>query len=230
MSYRVRGPLSIDAAIASVSPSQVILSPRGDRLAFTLDLGAAQPLFLMEAAGGWPRRITPDDGRYGRPAWAPDGRRLASVLENALWRINDDGLDRARLYEHPAGVSEPEWSPDGATIAFRSRERGWDQIWSVPFAGGAARRLTMVAADNGAPRWSPGARFLRTAPYAGTCVRRISSAWTRPRGASATSRPAAVATTSRRAGRQAAAGSPSSPSVTASCTCTCDGATARSAN
>src|SRR5581483_10322160 len=160
MSYRVRGPLSIDAVIASPSPAQSVLSPRGDRLAFTLEQGEAQPLYLMDAAGGWPLRLTPDTGRYGRPSFSPDGRRLATVLDNALWTLNDAGLERKRLYAHPAGVSEPAWSPDGATIAVRSRERGWDQIWSVPIAGGAAARLTTPPADNGPPQWSPGARFL----------------------------------------------------------------------
>ncbi len=160
MSYRVRGPLSIDAAIANPSPAQVTLAPRGDRLAFTLELGDAQPLFLMNAAGGWPVRLTPDAGRYGRPVWSPDGRRLATVLDGALWTMNDGGLERTRVYAHPAGVSEPAWSPDGASLAFRSRERGWDQIWTVPFAGGAATRLTAEPADNGPPQWSPGARLL----------------------------------------------------------------------
>src|SRR5581483_11940469 len=154
MSYRVRGPLSIDAVIASPSPAQSVLSPRGDRLAFTLEQGEAQPLYLMDAAGGWPLRLTPDTGRYGRPSFSPDGRRLATVLDNALWTLNDAGLERKRLYAHPAGVSEPAWSPDGATIAVRSRERGWDQIWSVPIAGGAATRLTTTPADNGPPQWS----------------------------------------------------------------------------
>ncbi|HLZ72170.1 MAG TPA: S9 family peptidase [Dehalococcoidia bacterium] len=160
MSYRVRGPLSIAAAIADPSPAQVTLSPRGDRLAFTLELDEAQPLYLLDAAGGWPLRLTPDAGRYGRPAFSPDGRRLAAVLDNALWTLNDGGLERTRVYAHPAGVSEPAWSPDGATIAFRSRERGWDQVWSVPFAGGTATRLSGTPADNGPPQWSPGARFL----------------------------------------------------------------------
>ncbi|HEY7293575.1 MAG TPA: S9 family peptidase, partial [Dehalococcoidia bacterium] len=160
MSYRVRGPLTIDTAIANPSPAQVTLSPRGERLAFCLDLGDAQPLYLMSAAGGWPARITPDVGRYERPTWAPDGHRLATVHDNALWTLNEGGLERTRIYAHPAGVSEPAWSPDGATIAFRSRERGWDQIWTVPFAGGAAHRLSEAAADNGPPQWSPGARTL----------------------------------------------------------------------
>ncbi len=160
MRYRVRGPLSIDAAIASPSPAQAVLSPRGDRLAFALELGEAQPIYLMDAAGGWPLRLTPDAGRYGRPAFSPDGRRLASVLDNALCTMTAAGLERKRLYAHPGGVSEPAWSPDGATIAFRSRERGWDQIWSLPIAGGPSSRLTTIPADNGPPQWSPGARFL----------------------------------------------------------------------
>src|SRR5262249_53887216 len=98
--------------------------------------------------------------RYGRPAWSPDGRRLATVSENALYRMNDNGTGVQRLHEHPAGIAEPAWSPDGATIAFRSRGRGWDQLWRVPFDGGTPRRLTATPADNDSLQWSPGARFL----------------------------------------------------------------------
>jgi dipeptidyl aminopeptidase/acylaminoacyl peptidase len=160
MGTRSQGPLTVDLIAGLSSPANWTLSPRGDQVAFTQELGEAQQLFRMAADGGWPFRITPELKRYGRPAWSPDGRRLATVSENALYRMNDDGTGVQRLHEHPAGIAEPAWSPDGATIAFRSRGRGWDQLWSVPFDGGTPRRLTATPDDNDSLQWSPGARFL----------------------------------------------------------------------
>ncbi len=154
------GPLTTEIVAAHASPSNWVLAPHGDRVAFTIDSGDVQALYVMPADGGWPARITPDVKRYGRPAWAPDGHRLVAVSGNTLYRMRDDGTDFTALYEHPAGIQEPVWSPDGATIAFRSRERGWDHVWSIGFDGGIARRLTTEAADYDSMQWSPGARFI----------------------------------------------------------------------
>ncbi|MHB8574373.1 MAG: S9 family peptidase [Dehalococcoidia bacterium] len=155
-----RGPLTIDAVAGHTSPGNWALSPRGDQVAFTRETGEAQLISRMPVSGGWPVRITPELKRYGRPSWSPDGRRLATVADKALYRMTDTGAEVVRLFEHPAGMSEPAWSPDGATIAFRSRERGWDQIWTIGIDGGAAHRLTTLPADNADLQWSPGARFI----------------------------------------------------------------------
>src|SRR5690348_6336977 len=104
-----RGPLTVDLVAGHSSPANWVLSPRGDRVAFTQEAGQAQQLYCMPVSGGWPLRVTPALKRYGRPAWSPDGRRLASVADNALYRMNADGTDLVRLYEHPAGLSDPAW-------------------------------------------------------------------------------------------------------------------------
>jgi|SRR5579875_839110 len=155
-----RGPLSPALIVGLASPNNAALSPRGDAIAYTLDERDAQRLYCIPVTGGWPRLITPELRRFGRPAWAPDGRRLVAVADNTLWRIHVDGTAPRALYTHPAGVSAPAWSPDGASIAFRCRARGWDQIWTIGFDGGAPRLLTATPADHDQIAWSPGARFI----------------------------------------------------------------------
>lgn len=60
-----------------------------------------------------------------------------------------------------ARISDPQLSPDGRTVAFvvetpdveaNTRPR---QIWTVPLAGGDARKLTSEGDRNERPRWSP---------------------------------------------------------------------------
>jgi Tol biopolymer transport system component len=67
------------------------------------------------------------------------------------------------VHEHPYSDFSPEWSPDGAWIAFPALVSGQDtHVFIVPTAGGDVRR---IAGPNGPldavwPRWSPDSRRL----------------------------------------------------------------------
>ena len=60
-------------------------SPDGATLAFVSarhpdwDLEMANDVYLVEAVGGAPRRLTQGGGSFGRVSWAPDGARLAAT-------------------------------------------------------------------------------------------------------------------------------------------------------
>jgi len=51
---------------------------------------------------------------------------------------------------------EPAVSPDGTTVSFSFQ----GDIWTVPFTGGKAERLTIHEAYEGTPRWSPDGNFI----------------------------------------------------------------------
>jgi len=58
-------------------------------------------------------------------------------------------------------VGSPALSPDGKTVAYTvsvydmEENRGNGDVWTVPLAGGAPRRLTTNKASDGSPAWSP---------------------------------------------------------------------------
>ena len=73
-----------------------------------------------------------------------------------LFTIDTDGTSDARIsIELPGEAIHPDWSPDGARLAFASNRDGADEIYLLPAAGGAPRRLTSERWDDAVPcLWS----------------------------------------------------------------------------
>jgi dipeptidyl aminopeptidase/acylaminoacyl peptidase len=97
---------------------------------------------------------------------SPDGRRLVYVLTTAdwkanreighVWRVNIDGTETMQLTNGIQGEHDPEWSPDGASIAFvATRDSGIAQIYLIANAGGEGRPLTHHATSVSDITWSP---------------------------------------------------------------------------
>ena len=94
-------------------------------------------------------------GYYRFPAI--HGEQLAFACEDDLWLIQL-GEDRAhRLTASPAGeLSQPAFSPDGATLAFVGKHEGpAAEIYTVPAVGGDLRRITWHGARCASPAWRP---------------------------------------------------------------------------
>ena len=92
---------------------------------------------------------------------SPDGQFVAFVSEQAgnrdIWIKPLSGGDEIQVTHDAADDFDPDWSPDGSTIVFRSY-RGTGGLYTVPAFGGSAIRFN----DFGyRPRWSPdGTRIL----------------------------------------------------------------------
>lgn len=81
-----------------------------------------------------------------------DGRRIAFVRDDAIWRGRLDGSGQHRLTRPPKGMdSDPAWSGDGRTIFFTRDVGGSWSIFSVRIDGTGLRRLT-----KGAGNWNLG--------------------------------------------------------------------------
>ena len=81
-------------------------------------------LYLVDTAGGKPRRLTSSKGNESAPAFSPDGRWIAFVAkrgddkEPQLYVIGTGGGEAVRVGDVPTGVSAPKWFPDSRRIAF----------------------------------------------------------------------------------------------------------------
>ena len=88
-------------------------------------------IWLVDSAGGEPRRFTTGPKRDTKPRWSPDGTRLAFLSERdgqakvQLYVMPTAGGEPTRLTDCPNGVMSYVWSPDGTCIAFVARVGGW---------------------------------------------------------------------------------------------------------
>ena len=137
-------------------------SPDGKQVVFAATPGQAE-LWLVDASGGDPSRLLETVDSFSSPGWSPDGREIAFALRDVgggkdLWKVSSSGGDPVRLTE--GGVvsrrwDHVRWSPDGSRVAFGSEKAENGDVWTVPAAGGSARRVTIASEDDGMMSWSP---------------------------------------------------------------------------
>src|SRR5580693_7740936 len=69
--------------------------------------------------------------------------RVAFTYLGDIWLADADGKNVQRLTVHKARDVYPRFSPDGRWIAFSSDREGNMDVFVIPAAGGAVRRLTI---------------------------------------------------------------------------------------
>lgn len=139
--------------------------------------GSPDAVRLEEVPAGGAAQINNDHG------FSPDGRRLAfSHAEPAPGTSPDSAWLASRVYVIPAAGRAPNggslapvtaqspsfwhgWSPDGRTLAYVGRRPAaaggaeWD-VYTIPAAGGAERRLTTCPGLDDGPDYAPDGRWI----------------------------------------------------------------------
>ncbi len=74
-------------------------SPDGRRIAFTSNRDQQGEIYVMNADGSAPKRLTSRPGDDWRPRFSPDGTRIAftQLSSSSIWTMNADGTGLRRL-------------------------------------------------------------------------------------------------------------------------------------
>ena len=99
------------------------------------------------------------EGRNLRPAWSPDGRKVAYYSNRSgnddIWVASLDSGEELQLTTDAASDRRPNWSPDGDWIAFDSDRAGNRDIWIMRADGSELKQLTSSPREELFASWSP---------------------------------------------------------------------------
>src|SRR5919202_6988563 len=137
-------PKGISAALPAISPDR-------QRIAYGLNHGSTETLWIASLDGSQPRQLLREYPVARAPSWSPDGRQLAVEVatkpDNAFKQEDIVEVDATNgkvvrtLAESNAWEGAPAWSPDGKRI-----------VCHGPGAGSRCMRLYLLDLDGGTPQ------------------------------------------------------------------------------
>ncbi|MDQ1591828.1 MAG: hypothetical protein QOG71_2455 [Pyrinomonadaceae bacterium] len=159
-------------------------------------------IWVIPVAGGEAERVTDEEAGVAQFRFSPDGKLMAYVVRDTpqdkaerdkrkkdkfdaivvdsgfiyshLWTINLDTKEKRRVTEGSFTVADPQWSPDGAWVAYTQSKSGSQEsaftdisderntdLYIAPAASGASvRQLTANPGPDYAPRFSPDGKLI----------------------------------------------------------------------
>jgi TolB protein len=123
-------------------PTDPAPSPDGT----TIAIAARGWIWLLDTTSGVARRLTRGPAVDSRPAWHPDGTRLAFLRDDSerltIWSIDVATREETLLFEDDSIVLDPAWAPDGDTLYFSAATEGDLDIWRLSLETGEPARVT----------------------------------------------------------------------------------------
>ena len=141
----LRGLVALSCLVMPFAPA-VLQAQAGSRAP------AIDSLLSLQSAGG--PRLSPDGQRVAYLVTSTDWQQDAFVSQ--LWVRDLQRSASVQLTRHDTGVSQVQWSPDGAWLTFIStRVEQKPQLFAIAVAGGEPVRLTNTAGGVGGYAWRP---------------------------------------------------------------------------
>jgi TolB protein len=142
-------------------------SPDGSQLMFMSSMNGSPELFITDASGQRPKRITFSSGASTSPTWNPKtGQQVAFVSDRGgipqLYVMNADGSSQSKIDLPDMGyVIDPAWSPNGQLLSFSwRRPNGNYDLYVMEIATRQLVELTRDVGRNERPSWAPDGRHL----------------------------------------------------------------------
>ena len=127
--------------------------------------GSSYDIFVIDAEGGIPRRLTQDPSLEVRPRWSQDGKKIyfckRTGKEWAVWKIDSEGGGASRVIDNAWDVEE---STDGNYLYFiRPRAPG---IWRATTNGREEIQVTEQGQVNSWTLFEDGVLYVNRVPDA----------------------------------------------------------------
>ena len=151
-------------------------APDGGRVAIDITDGTQADVWIYEWARDTLSRLTFDGTDDQRPAWTPDGRRIAFVSKrgdkstfNVYWQRSDGTGDVQRLTESKNQQMTGSWHPSGKFFAFSEATSGnSSDLMILPMEGdettgwkpGSPTAFLQTPQNEGSPMFSPDGRWI----------------------------------------------------------------------
>jgi TolB protein len=142
-------------------------SPDGTQIMFMSSMLGNPELFITDASGLRPKRLTYSNGANTSPSWNPKtGQQVAFVSDRGgipqLYTMNSDGSSQAKVDLPDMGyVIDPAWSPNGQLLAFSwRRPNGNYDLYVMEIVTRQLVELTRDVGRNERPSWAPDGRHL----------------------------------------------------------------------
>jgi TolB protein len=142
-------------------------SPDGSQIIFSSSMLGNPELFVTDASGGHPKRLTFSNGASTSPAWNPKtGQTVVFVSDRGgipkLFMMNADGTNSAELDVPDKGyLIDPAWAPNGQLLAFSwRRPEGNYDIYLMDAATSKIVEITRDSGRNERPSWAPDGRHI----------------------------------------------------------------------
>jgi TolB protein len=149
------------------SSSAPAWSPDGSQIMFSSSMLGNPELFVTDASGGRPKRITFATGASTSPTWNPKtGQSVVFVSDRGgipkLYMMNADGTNTTELDLPDKGyLIDPAWSPNGQMVAFSWRRP--DGNFDIYIMEPVTRQIIQITRDSGKnerPSWAPDGRHI----------------------------------------------------------------------
>ncbi len=123
----------------------------------------SRALWQMNLDGATPHPVRIAEGQFLNLRNSPDGRRFAfnrTLVDLNIWRLDTATGRESRFQASSAEDSEPQFSPDGSQVVFRSKRNGAVELYLCAADGTGTRRITSLQGDLGSATWSPDGKWI----------------------------------------------------------------------